>query len=138
MGIFKDQLPTKTLLVALMLLVGIAFLPASSMAAEPVRGTPNQARKAQDPEKIRQAFYVAIQKAKGQQAQMKEWHRKARLAKARAQAREQQRVAKANGVTEAWRKFCQARVAMLRTSEGVTAPVSMRVLDSCSTGINFP
>lgn len=137
MGKFADRLVAKMLLVALMLLVGIAALPGILMAAESVTGIPNQARKAQDPEKIQKAFYGLIQKAKAQQAQMKEWHRKAGLAKARVQAQEGQRVAKANGVTEAWRKFCQVRVAMLRTSEGVTEPVAMRVLDSCSTGTNF-
>lgn len=137
MGKLADRLLTKTLLIAVMLLIGIAASPAILIGAESVGGVPSQARKLQDPEKIQKAFYGLIQKATTQQAQMKEWHRKARLTKAKAEAQER-RVAKANGVTEAWRKFCQVRVAMLRTSEGVTAPVAMRVLDTCSSGTNFP
>jgi hypothetical protein len=118
--------------------IGILFLPDKLIGAASGSDLAGQAHAIQDPEKVQKAWYGLVQKARAQQAQLNDWHRQARLGKAKMETQKKRPVSQRSGLNDAWRKFCKARLAMTDGAVGVSSPASMHVLDSCSSGTNLP
>ncbi len=138
MGKIADRGLARGLVPILILSIGILTLPGKLIGADSGSSVAGHAWRIQDPEKMQQALYGLVQKAKTQKAQLDNWHRQAQLGKAKTEAHNRRPVARATGLNDTWRKFCKTKLAMGDSSVGVSSPVSMRVLDSCSSGTNFP
>jgi hypothetical protein len=138
MGNIADRVLTRGLVPILILSVGILALPEKLVGAGSGSRLAGQAQRIQDPEKMQKALYGLVQKARAQHAQLDNWHRQAQQGKAKSGIQNRRPVARVSELNYAWGKFCKARLAMTDTPVGVASPVSMRVLDSCSSGTNLP
>ncbi len=103
----------------LLIVITILSFPGFSFATMPKPGPVGKPERIQ-PQKLQNLMSALLQKAYSQRKVISDWHRKARLAAAKAEANK--RKERSRALTAASKRACQIQLAMARSPADITIP----------------